>query len=101
MLKAMKKLVGVGEAPQVETSGVRPITEDKVGKSEECIHVSDHETLPLRFVNESDMMLWLARKDPFLSHKDYMLEVQDHIIAHFLTVFTFNPVNGKVTAHIR
>lgn len=102
MLKALQKLVKVPSEPtNTDISGVRPVSEQEVRFIAHAIHVADYETLPLRFVNESDLMLWLVRKDPFLSHQDYVTEAQDFMVAHFLTVFTFNPASGKVTAHIR
>jgi len=63
------------------------------------VFVRDHEIRSVRLYNETDMMVWLATHDPFLSHKDYQIEVSDYLFSHFDEVFTFHPDSGRVTHH--
>jgi len=80
-----------------EASGVRALPSG-VG---EGIHIRDNEIKVVYCATESDIMVKLSTMCPFLSHKDYQVEVSDYLFAHFCEVFTFHPITGKATHHTR
>jgi hypothetical protein len=103
MVNTVKKLFGADDkVGQPEVSGVRERKETptiiKVG---ERLYIKDKEIKVVGCLNETDMMVQLSTMCPFLSHKDYQVEVSDYLFSHFDTVFTFHPESGKVTQHSR